>query len=406
MAAPQRRFLSHPRLRSRALRQRHEESGGPGSVPRAVRIAGAWAWRLLVVGAAVAVIVFLVVRLRLIVVPVMVSVLLTALLAPLVDWLHARRWPRGLAVAATFLLTLAIVSALIVLVVWQVRLGVPDLRHRSIQVYGELRGWLRDGPLGLSNTEVLAIGKQIRDALGRDSQVLISGALSVGSKLGHVAVGFVLAMFSTLFILFDGRGIWAWIVRIFPRRAQDAVDGAGRAGWTTLVNFVRVQVLVASIDTVGIGLGALVLGLPLVVPIAVIVFLGSFVPVVGAVVTGALAVFLALIYNGWVLALVMLAIVLFVQEVESHVLQPLIMGTAVEVHPLAVVLAVAAGTLLAGIPGALFSVPMAAVGNVMIRYIASGRWRGDGRAVFRGGIWTTVPRASRAAGARGGATRS
>jgi predicted PurR-regulated permease PerM len=136
-----------------------------------------------------------------------------------------------------------------------------------------------------------------------------------------------------------------------------------------------VQILVATVDAIGIGAGAAILQLPLAIPIAVLVFLGSFVPVIGAVVTGALAVFVALVYNGWVVALIMLAIVLLVQQIEGHVLQPLVMGTAVKVHPLAVVLAVAGGSVVGGIAGALFAVPNVAVLNVVAAYIARGDWR-------------------------------
>jgi predicted PurR-regulated permease PerM len=185
---------------------------------------------------------------------------------------------------------------------------------------------------------------------------------------------------------------------VFPRRARAGVDGAGRAGWVTLRNFAKVQVLVAFIDAVGIGLVAFFLGLPLVGPIAVLVFLGSFIPVVGAVVTGALAVLVALVFKGWVFALIMLAGVLAVQQLEGHVLQPLIMGTAVKVHPLAVVLSVAAGSLLAGIPGALFAVPFVAVLNVMVHYVSSGKWRASPEqqwAAPAGAIWETVPRVVR-----------
>ncbi|NUT57326.1 MAG: AI-2E family transporter, partial [Agromyces sp.] len=197
-----------------------------------------------------------------------------------------------------------------------------------------------------------------------------------------------------LFILIDGHHIWRWIVGVFPKRARAAVDGAGQAGWATLQNFVKVQILVATIDAIGIGLGAFLLGVPLAVPIAILVFLGSFIPIVGAVVTGALAVFVALIYNGWVIALIMLGVVLLVQQVEGHILQPLIMGTAVKVHPLGVVIAVATGSLLAGIPGALFAVPVAAVVNVMIIYIAAGTWKGEPgppATEARSPLWRTVP---------------
>ncbi|MDQ1578397.1 MAG: putative heme transporter, partial [Microbacteriaceae bacterium] len=186
--------------------------------------------------------------------------------------------------------------------------------------------------------------------------------------------------FATLFLLIDGKGIWQWVVRLFPRKARPAIDGSGRAGWVTLTNFVRVQIFVAFVDAVGIGLGAYILGLffggfPLVIPIAIAVFLGSFIPVVGAVLTGILAVFIALVYLNPFAALIMLGIVIAVQQVEGHVLQPFIMGNAVKVHPLAVVFAVAAGGFLAGIPGALFAVPVVAAVNVMINYIARGEWR-------------------------------
>ena len=361
------------------------------SLPNGMRVAGAWSWRLLVIGAVIAVVVLIVMQLSLIVIPVMLAVLIAALLTPVVDWLHGRRWPRGLAVAAAFLLVLVVVGALVMLVVWQVRMGLPDLKERSGQVYAEVHDWLLNGPLDLSEKQITAFLTQVTDAIQRDSQVLVSGALSFGTTIGHLATGLVLTMFSTLFILFDGRGIWGWIVRIFPRRARQAIDVAGRSGWTTLGNFVRVQILVATIDAVGIALGSFILGLPLAVPIGVLVFLGSFVPVVGAVLTGAVAVFIALIYNGWVIALIMLGVVLLVQEIEGHVLQPLIMGSAVKVHPLAVVLAVAAGTLLAGIPGALFSVPLAAVGNVMIREFGSGSWRRPEGERRDSGVWWTVP---------------
>jgi predicted PurR-regulated permease PerM len=369
------------------------------SVPRGVRVAGAWSWRLLVIGGVIAVIVFLIIQLRLIVIPVLIAVLVSALLVPFVAFLHRHRWPRWLAIVTAMLALILIVGALVYLVVFQVRSESSHLRDQSVAAYNGFRSWLTTGPLDLTQAQIDQYLAQLWTSLQQDSQVFISGALSIGATLGHVLAGVLLTLFSTLFILIDGKGIWSWIVRIFPRRARLAVDGAGTAGWATLVNFVRVQILVASIDAVGIGLGAFILQLPLVIPIAVLVFLGSFIPIVGAVITGALAVVIALIYNGWVAALVMLGVVLLVQQVEGHVLQPLIMGTAVKVHPLAVVLVVAAGSLVAGIPGALFAVPLVAVLNVMIGYVSGGTWRperpgGAPRppAKTSAPLWRTVPR--------------
>jgi predicted PurR-regulated permease PerM len=343
-------------------------------------------------------VVFLIVQLRLIVVPVLIAVLLAALLVPFVDWLVRLRWPRWLAIVVALVAVVVVVGGLVVLVVWQIRGEAHALQHRSVQAFDAFKQWLQSPPLELTDQQIDSYVAQAAKALQQDSQVLISGALSIGSTLGHVLTGALLTAFSTLFILIDGKGIWSWIVRIFPRTARPAADGAGRAGWTTLTSFARVQVLVASIDALGIGLVAFFLGLPLVIPIAVIVFLGSFIPIVGAVVTGALAVVVALVYNGWVAAIVMLAGVLAVQQLEGHVLQPLIMGSAVKVHPLAVVLVVAAGSLLAGIPGALFAVPFAAVLNVMVRYVSSGAWRSGPDVPYAGppeALWRTVPRSRR-----------
>lgn len=377
-----------------------EVSSVEDSLPHGMLVAGAWSWRLLVVGAVIAVAIFLVVQLRLIIIPLMIAVLISALLVPFVDFLHRHRWPRWAAIVAAMVAVIVVVGGLLYLAIWQVTKESHELQTQSVAAYDQFRSWLTTGPLGLSESQITGALDSLVKSIQQDSQIFISGALSIGSTLGHVLAGVLLTLFSTLFILIDGRSIWGWIVRIFPKRSRAAVDGAGQAGWVTLRNFVKVQILVASIDALGIGLGAFFLGLPLVIPIAVLVFLGSFIPVVGAVVTGALAVFIALIFKGWVFALIMLGVVLLVQQIEGHVLQPLIMGTAVKVHPLAVVLAVAAGSLLAGIPGALFAVPIAAVLNVMVHYVSSGVWREGATGKFAAPdtvLWQTVPRPPRRA---------
>src|SRR5699024_9342779 len=177
--------------------------------------------------------------------------------------------------------------------------------------------------------------------------------------------GALVALFTLVCLLYDGDGIWRWTTRLFPRTARVAVDRSARNGWSTLINYARTQIFVASIDGIGIGVGAALLGVPLAIPIGVTVFLASFVPFLGAIVSGALAVLIALAYNGPFIAIAMLAVVLLVQQIESHVLQPLVMGAAVKVHPLAVVLVVLAGSLAGGIAGALFAVPFAAFVNVV-----------------------------------------
>lgn len=348
---------------------------GEDGVAAGVRIAGAWFRRLLAILALIAVFVFIVIQLRLLVIPVLVAVLLAALLVPFKNLLVRKGVPRALAIAAAELGVIIVVTGLVFLVVTQIRAGFGDLQQQTIASFGELKQFLLNSPLQITEAQFTTYLNQLFDGLQGQSSTIFSGALAVGSTVGEFVVGLVLALFTTLFILIDGERIWAWIVRLFPRRARAALNGAGEAGWLTLQNFIKIQILVATVDAIGIGVGAAILQLPLAFPIAVLVFLGSFIPIIGAVLTGAVAVFIALVYNGWVVALIMLGIVLLVQQVEGHVLQPLIMGAAVKVHPLAVVLAVAGGSMLAGIPGALFAVPVVAVANVMINYIASGVWR-------------------------------
>lgn len=365
------------------------------NVPAGLRLAGAWSWRLLVLAGAIALFIFLVIQLRLIIIPLLVAVLASALLVPIVSFLVRHKWPKGLAVAVVLIGALAVVAGLITLAVTQIARGSAGFTTRLGESYEEFKAFLLTSPLQLSEQEINNYVEQVTGALQADSQIFVSGALSFGSSLGHFLAGLLLALFSLLFILIDGKGIWKWIVRIFPKNARPAIDGAGIAGWATLGNFAKVQILVATIDAIGIGVGAAIIGVPLAIPIAVLVFLGSFIPIVGAVATGAVAIVIALIFLGPVQALLMLGVVLLVQQIEGHVLQPLIMGSAVKVHPLAVVLVVAAGSLLAGIPGALFAVPIAAVLNVMINYVNSGVWRGapahTGSTLIGSPLWQTVP---------------
>ncbi len=348
-------------------------------VPHALRTGAAWSWRILLILGVVAVGIWLIMTFRVIVIPFMIAILLASILVPFSSWLQGHRWPRWLSVTVAFIGALVLVSGLVALVVWQVRGGYASFRDKTLEAADSLSDWLAGPPF---NIDLGDLPKQIADwwTSFQADPSFWNHVLSLGSTAGHVATGLLLALFATLFLLIDGHGVWGWFVRLFPKRARAAVDGAGRSGWRTLTTFTRVQIFVAAVDAVGISLGAWILGLftggfPLVVPLAIIVFLGSFVPFVGALVTGAFAVLIALVYLGFWPAIVMLGIVLLVQELEGHVLQPLVMGPAVKVHALAVVFAVAAGSLIAGIPGALFAVPLVAVANRMIRYFASGDWR-------------------------------
>jgi len=364
------------------------------AVPQGLRVATAYAWRFLVLAAAIGVAVWLVIQLKLLVIPLLIAILIAALLWPAFAWMLRHHVPRWLAIVISIVGTLAIVTGLLWLVVWQIMAQWPSVQASTEAAVEQFRQYLLSGPFDVSEQDINGWLATAGEFLQQQAELLWTGALAIGTTIGHVATGAVLALFILLCLLADGGGIWRWTLRLFPKKARPAADGAGRAGWVTVVNYARTQLLVATIDAVGIGLGAALLGVPLAIPVAVLVFLGAFVPIVGAVVTGTVAVFLALVYNGPWIALWMLVVVLGVQQLEGHVLQPLLMGSAVKVHPLAVVLVVAGGAMIAGIPGALFAVPLAAFVNVVAVYIGERAWE-TGARPSGDLIWSTVPRPRR-----------
>ncbi|MGA7205665.1 MAG: AI-2E family transporter [Specibacter sp.] len=346
-------------------------------VPFGMQAAGAWAWRVGVILVVGAMLIWLLSQVSILVIPVMVACLFGALLLPVVKWLRKIGVPQGLAVAGTLLGLFVVVFGGLFLVGRQMVSGIADLGQQAVKGLIQIQDWLTAGPLGLSNDQIDKYLQEALTALQNNSNTILSKALGIGSGFGHFSAGLLLTVFILIFFLLEGERIWEFVIRFFPRRARPAVDGAGRRGWVSLGNYVRVQILVAAVDAVGIGAGAAIIQVPLALPLGVLVFIGSFIPVVGALVTGAVAVLLALVANGWVNALIMLGIVLLVQQLESHLLQPFIMGRAVSLHPVAVIMAVAAGSTVAGILGALFAVPVLAVANSFIRYIAGRGWEND-----------------------------
>jgi predicted PurR-regulated permease PerM len=201
---------------------------------------------------------------------------------------------------------------------------------------------------------------------------LTSGALGAAGTIGEIITGALLTLFATIFFIKDGRQIWTWLVRLFPLGSRERVAGAGERAWRTLISYVHATIAVAFVDAFFIGLGAALLGVPLALPLAVIVFLFSFIPIVGATLYGLIAVLIALVAEGPLKALILLAIVVAVQQLEGHILQPLLLGRAVKVHPLAIVFGIATGTLLAGIIGALLAVPIVAVIATVSGYLSTG----------------------------------
>ena len=336
-----------------------------------VRKAAAWSWRLLVILAAILAVLWLVAELELIVVPVAIAVMLTALMLPAVDWLDRRGANRGGAVALVLLGGFALFSGIMSFVVSQFISGLPSLTEQVTRSIDNATQWLSEGPLHLSREQIDAAGDTAIKAIRDNQEKLTSGALSTAATLTEIITGALLVLFTTIFLLYGGRNIYEYLTRIVPATTRKRVRDAGRAGFGSLIGYVRATFLVALVDAVGIGTGLAIMGVPLALPLASLVFLGAFIPVVGAVVTGLLAVVVALLAKGVIYALITLGLIIAVMQLESHVLQPLLMGRAVSIHPLAIVLAIATGAVLAGIAGALLSVPVLAFLNSAIRVLVA-----------------------------------
>jgi len=346
--------------------------GGGDLVPRGLRAAALWTVCLVAVAAGIYLLMVLLAQFKVLVVPILVALLVVALVKPLTDLGSGRLgMPRALAAILTIFFVLGVLVGLGALIGERTAEGFPELQARSAQGLAELQRTLAEGPLHLTTAQMDGYVTQVQKSVSENSTRLVTGALGVASTAGHVASGFFIALFAMFFFLSGGDRIWNFLVGLFPRTARARVQGAGVRAWSTLTSFVRATVIVALVDAIGIGLGAFILGVPLAVPIGVLVFLGAFVPIVGALLTGVVAVLVALVAKGPVVALLMLGVVLLVQQLESHILQPFLLGRAVSVHPLAVILGIGAGVLIAGIVGALFAVPLVAVAHVVGQYLTS-----------------------------------
>ncbi|BBY03788.1 AI-2E family transporter [Mycobacterium seoulense] len=333
------------------------------SVEPLVRKTAAWAWRLLVIFAALIALLWVVKKLEIIIVPVLVALLISALLLPVVDWLDRRGWPRGGAVAMVLLGGFAILGGILAFVVIQFIDGLPGLTEQVTRSIESTRRWLIHGPAHLRREQIDNAGNAAIEALRNNQAKLESGALSTAATVTELVTAAVLVLFTLIFFLYGGRNIWAYVSKIFPADVRERVSEAGRAGYGSLTGYVRATFLVALTDAAGVGAGLAIMGIPLALPLASLVFLGAFVPLVGALISGLVAVVVALLAKGIVYALITLGVLIAVNQLEAHVLQPLVMGRAVSIHPLGVVLAISTGGVLAGIVGALLAVPTVAFFN-------------------------------------------
>jgi predicted PurR-regulated permease PerM len=339
-------------------------------IPYGMDLAAAWSWRVLVLGAALYVLGHVIAMFAVVVLPLVIALLLTALVIPVVDVLTRSGVSRGFASFLVVLGSIGVLALLLTFAGQQVAQGASDLSNQVVTGLAQIEDWLKTGPLHASDSQINGVIKSAQDAVTTSNAHIVSRLTEVTTAVGHIVAGVFIILFSTYFFLADGRRIWAWVVRIFPRASRARADSSGGIAWTSLTAFVRATVLVAFTDALGIMIVAAILRVPFVFAIGVLVFIGAFIPMIGATLSGSVAVLVALVDQGPVKALIMLGGVIAVQQLEAHVLQPFLLGRLVSVHPLGVILAIAGGVLVAGIAGALVAVPFVAAANAVVLHLS------------------------------------
>ncbi|MCE1174951.1 MAG: AI-2E family transporter [Propionibacteriales bacterium] len=336
-------------------------------VPDGLVTAAHWGWRVLVLAGVAALLWWLLTYFSGVSVPLAVAILLTALLTPLNGRLRAWKVPAVLASVASLLVMALVVAGVFFAIGTQVAKEWPELWVQAEAGVGTFITWLATGPLQIDQAQLSGYLTQLSDWVANSKAELASAAAKAGVGVGHFFAGLAIALIATFFFLAAGDRLWGSLLKVVPRHYQVATDRAAGRGWESLVAYMRAQVLVALVDAIGILIGALALQLPMAWALFALTFVTAFVPVVGAVLAGTVACALALVTHGPVSALIMLAVTIAVMQAEGHFLQPILLGRAVQLHPLAVLIGLAVGATIAGIVGALLVIPVLAFFAAFVR---------------------------------------
>jgi predicted PurR-regulated permease PerM len=347
-------------------------------VPRLLQQAAAWSWRLLLTGLVIYITFRLAVFLRLVVLPFIAAMLLTALLQPLASRLRRSGMAPLLATWCTFLLAIILIAGAITLFADRVSADYSTLAAEIQRTAGEVQRSLAGPPFHLNAVKLHQYYNDLVKYMSQHKGQIAGTILAGGRYALEFLAGLVLMLFITFFLIKDGDRIWWFLIRRLPTEARRRVGNAGDNAWRALVNYVRGTCVVAAIHALFLGLALWLLGVPLLVPLIVLVFIAAFLPIIGILVWGALAILITLATKGWVAAVILLAVLILENQIEAHLLQPLVVGRIVRLHPLAIILVLAVGAVIAGIPGAIVAVPFAAVITYAWPALRSGDDDGDG----------------------------
>lgn len=326
-----------------------------------VRVAAWWSVCFIAITAAIYLLVVLLNRVSLVTITVSTAVMMAALLQPAVAWLVGRRVPRALAAVLVFVLGVGGVTALTWFVVTQVADSAPDLKGQLQEAAQSIRDALIDGPLKLQPRDVDRYTTELGETLGENQGALASGFLQTATSAVGVLSGVVFTLFALLFLLFDSGQIWRWVVGIAPPHARPHAMKAGLVAWRTLTRYMRALVVLAAINALAMVPVMVIADLPMVVPLTILLFLGSLVPLVGILVAGAVVALIALVSQGPATAVLIIVALILVVQLFGNLLNPVLLGKAVDIHPLAILVGVTAGTILGGVFGAFVAVPLIAV---------------------------------------------
>ncbi|WP_426998144.1 AI-2E family transporter [Pseudarthrobacter sp. N5] len=304
-------------------------------------------------------------RVPLVIIPVVIALILASAISPLVRWLTGRAWPRALAVVASLVAILAVFGGVITGIVFLVRNQWKELSARAVSGVDQLHGFLNTGPIPVSDEQINATRESVQAFFTSSS--FGTEALTGVRTAGEILAGMVLMAVILFFFLKDAEKIRGFLFGFLPADHRAKAHLAAERSTAVLGGYLRGTAIVAAIDGLVVGIALAIMGVPLALPLGVFIFIGGFIPIVGATAAGTLAVAVALISNGPVAALIVLAVVIGVNQLEHHFLQPVLMGKVLSIHGLAILLALAAGTMLAGIIGALLAVPLTAVGWTVIK---------------------------------------
>lgn len=328
-----------------------------------------WSWQLIAIAIGLYILGWIVGKFWMIGYPVMLALIVTTLLGPPAAWLRGRGVPAAVAAVIVVLGFLAVLTGVVAVLAPQVAGQVGDIAAEGARGLQAIQDWVQDGPLGVTENQLDNAIESLQDKLRDSADVISAGALSTLGAATNVLVNTVLVLMLTFFFVKDGHKFLPWMRRTLGGRAGTHLSEAGSRAWDTLGGFIRTQALVSFVDAVFIGIGLVVLDVPLAVPLAVIVFFGGFIPIVGAFVTGALAVLVTLVTNDFRDAVIMLLVIVAVQQLEGNVLSPWLQGKAMDLQAAIVLLAITAGSSLFGITGAFLAVPAVATAAAVLRYV-------------------------------------